>query len=776
MKTLHCRRSDSSNGAFVFAFLVLFPTLMTLSRAHAQQSVLKSGFGGPIGFGERDNGTDPVDISAAFPSGLRLGDRVSDTVYLNLTAVLSLGGRSCCYRGEALPHHRDLPDVVGRIHVLEVSAATGSIDPLSDDWPVYRSLIPAGPDGTGGRLIATWHRLPDRSLGIAGARYTSAQLILEPGPQPGDFDVEMRYHGCEWADSPENGSQYPVIGFDADAGPRGRAWEWPGSRTAATERLCELSNVDEAGVFRFEVRRGIPTGCGTGHSPEPLGPGSCDDGNARGVDGCSSACRPEPDVDSDGWPEEPFPGAVDPFAEYDSCLDEHCADDGDGEPPHSDNCPDDSNPDQLDYNEDGVGDRCDPDIDGDGFFNEAPPDWPAFDPDLCPSLYSRPPLGMRQIDTDGDGIGDPCDPDDDGDGVLDQLPWWPTIPTDNAYDDDRDTRIDEAGECEAGDRGLDPECVRGDRDLFDNDLDGRLDEADEGELPRVIVSSSGPEQGLRDNCRTIPNRDQADLDGDGLGDACDQDVDGDGIRDEDGDGERADNCPWVANADQRDSDGDGAGDPCDDDDDGDGHVDGDDNCPDAYNPGQWDANGDGVGRACDPFDDHVVIEPHPCADGITAPRGVGVPGAPACRPPAPTLADTDQDGIADTVDNCPRVLNVAQHDIDGDGVGDLCDPDRDGDGIGDDVDRCPDDPDPLQLDADEDGIGDRCDPSSWCRVPAGVSVTDADRLRTCQGGAAHCRTSPAAGSGGAGLGIGLILIGLMGRRRRARARRGERTP
>jgi hypothetical protein len=76
-----------------------------------------------------------------------------------------------------------------------------------------------------------------------------------------------------------------------------------------------------------------------------------------------------------------------------------------------------------------------------------------------------------------------------------------------------------------------------------------------------------------DNCPAVPNADQADLDGDGMGDGCDPDKDGDGVAD------LSDNCPMVANADQTDFDGDGAGDACDGDDDGDGVLDGADACP-----------------------------------------------------------------------------------------------------------------------------------------------------------------------------------------------------
>ena len=59
-----------------------------------------------------------------------------------------------------------------------------------------------------------------------------------------------------------------------------------------------------------------------------------------------------------------------------------------------------------------------------------------------------------------------------------------------------------------------------------------------------------------DNCPSIWNTDQADLDGDGQGDACDPDADGDGFSNE------ADNCPLHLNPAQADVDGDGFGDAC----------------------------------------------------------------------------------------------------------------------------------------------------------------------------------------------------------------------
>ncbi|MBX3045706.1 MAG: right-handed parallel beta-helix repeat-containing protein [Anaerolineales bacterium] len=76
----------------------------------------------------------------------------------------------------------------------------------------------------------------------------------------------------------------------------------------------------------------------------------------------------------------------------------------------------------------------------------------------------------------------------------------------------------------------------------------------------VDTDGDGVEDSL-DNCPLVANADQADSDGNGVGDACEPpasvDTDGDGIQDS------LDNCPLVANADQADSDGDGVGDACD---------------------------------------------------------------------------------------------------------------------------------------------------------------------------------------------------------------------
>lgn len=203
-----------------------------------------------------------------------------------------------------------------------------------------------------------------------------------------------------------------------------------------------------------------------------------------------------------------------------------------------------------------------------------------------------------------------------------------------------------------------------------------------------------------DNCPYTPNTDQADLNNDGIGDACAGDFDGDGVNDP------IDNCIDLPNSDQSDIDRDAIGDVCDPDIDGDGVPNDDDNCPLNFNPNQEDLNGDGVGDVCNDQDgDGIVDREDNCPDvanpGQEDTDGDGV--GDACD------NDSDGDGIPDDVDNCPTIPNPDQADSDGDGIGDECDDDRDGDGIPNGSDNCPDTPNPGQEDEDGDGIGDLCE-------------------------------------------------------------------
>ena len=406
--------------------------------------------------------------------------------------------------------------------------------------------------------------------------------------------------------------------------------------------------------------------------------------------------------------------------------------DGDGIDNGDDNCPETPNADQADLDGDSVGDVCDPDIDGDGVDNGV---------DNCPNTPNA-----DQADLDGDSIGDVCDGDVDGDGVDNGSDNCPRTPNPDQADLDGD-RIGDVCDADDDGDGVDDDvdnCPRtpnpdqadldgdGNGDICDGDVDGDgidndidnckrtpnpdqldLDEDGQGDVCDLDVDGDGVENDV-DNCERTPNPNQRDLDQDGEGDVCDVDIDGDGVLND------LDNCPKTPNADQSDVDGDGLGDVCETDVDGDGTLDPFDNCPDFPNPDQADEDGDGIGNVCD----NCLFTANPNQRDLDH-DGVGddCDNCPSiANPPNPFQTDTDHDGLGDAcdpdidgdgirndLDNCPTVVNRDQADLDADGVGDVCDEDNDRDGIPDDDDNCPNSFNPDQNDQDGDGIGDPCD-------------------------------------------------------------------
>ena len=215
-------------------------------------------------------------------------------------------------------------------------------------------------------------------------------------------------------------------------------------------------------------------------------------------------------------------------------------------------------------------------------------------------------------DTDGDGIENFEDLDDDGDGVPDRFDQF----------------------------SLDP------NEAFDADNDG---------------------VGNNEDLYPVRFEAQFDIDADGIGDHEDEDIDGDGLLNDDD--------PYPL-----DTDNDGLTNRQDDDDDNDGVVDLEDIFP--LDPSESsDSDGDGYGDNIDALDD----DPDEWQD--TDLDGIG----------NNTDDDDDGDGVLDDEDAFP--LNPDEQS------------DRDGDGYGDNSDLFPDDPNEWK-DTDGDGIGDNAEVTS----------------------------------------------------------------
>lgn len=263
-----------------FASAACLVIALALAPLDARAVPLIATYGGPAGYGANslpandDGYSDAIDLTVAFPGGVRFFGGPYTQVWVNNNGNISFSGGVYNYTPTPFPI-ADRPMIApywGDVDTRGVRDANNNM--------VYWHLQP-------GLMVATWH-----NVGVYYINDTvrmDFQLILRNALDcgSGDFDVEFRYNRCEWeagrasGDSNNNGicdagetSCTPAqAGFDA--GNLTDFVEIPGSRTAAIRNLCTTSNVGEPGIWRFSVRGGAVACPGTGNICDTGMPGAC---------------------------------------------------------------------------------------------------------------------------------------------------------------------------------------------------------------------------------------------------------------------------------------------------------------------------------------------------------------------------------------------------------------------------------------------------------------------------------------------------------------------
>ncbi|MBI5548676.1 MAG: hypothetical protein HY901_32745, partial [Deltaproteobacteria bacterium] len=241
--------------------------LVVLAAGVAQASVpLVNGFGGTVGYGTsclspNDDGSSAlIDLSTAFPAGLRFFTDTHTSAYVNTNGNITFSGALSVYTAEAVPV-ADQPMIAAYWADVDLRPLVdGNCRGYGPSTGATGSGACQNPTGNGawwhlepGRMVITWDRVGYYSCNLD--KVMSFQMLLTAaapgcGVQAGDFDVEFRYHTCGWTTGDASGGTNGFGGTAAqvgfDAGDSLNYVQIAGSMTSTIHDIvCSDSNIGE---------------------------------------------------------------------------------------------------------------------------------------------------------------------------------------------------------------------------------------------------------------------------------------------------------------------------------------------------------------------------------------------------------------------------------------------------------------------------------------------------------------------------------------------------
>lgn len=289
----------------------LFSAILLPAAASSANVPLQAGLGGPRDYGtdclspNDDGSSAPVDLTPAFPAGLRFFSDTHTQAFVNTNGNITFSGAEPVYTPEAFP--------VASRPMIAAYWADVDLRPLDDGD--CRGLDDAtgetgagacqNPDHNGtwwklepGRMTITWDRVGYYSCQLD--KVMDFQMILTAaeggcGTAQGDFDVEFRFNRCEWTTGGASGGSGGFGGTPAqvgfDAGNLTDFVQIPGSMTGNIHTIaCNESNVGEPGRWVFQIRGGSVVCPDSGAACDTGLEGVCGIGRTSCV-GAGTACQ-----------------------------------------------------------------------------------------------------------------------------------------------------------------------------------------------------------------------------------------------------------------------------------------------------------------------------------------------------------------------------------------------------------------------------------------------------------------------------------------------------